>query len=406
MTESKKYPWIVVGLLWVVALLNYMDRQMIATMRPSMQLDITELSQATNYGYLMAVFLWVYGSMSSFSGIIADRINRKGLIIGSLFVWSLVTFAMGFATSFNTLYWLRALMGLSEALYIPAGLSLIADYHSDKTRSLAVGLHMSGIYMGQALGGFGATVAKQFSWQYAFMFFGGFGMVYAVVLLFFLQDNIKREIRTAAQKGITSIIKSVTGLLSSFSFWIIILYFAVPSFPGWAIKNWAPTLIADKLHIDMSIAGPLTTISISLSSLFGVIVGGYFSDKWVQQNIRARVYIGAMGLSLMIPALLLLGYSNSIVIVFAAASMFGFGFGMFDTNNMPILCQFVPSSSRATAYGLLNTAGIFAGAVITDYLGKSTDAGNLNRDFAALAGIVVVVIVLQLLFLKPKEATA
>ncbi len=406
MTESKKYPWIVVGLLWVVALLNYMDRQMIATMRPSMQLDITELSQATNYGYLMAIFLWVYGSMSSFSGIIADRINRKGLIIGSLFVWSLVTFAMGFATSFNQLYWLRALMGLSEALYIPAGLSLIADYHSDKTRSLAVGLHMSGIYMGQALGGFGATVAKLFSWQYTFMFFGGFGMLYALVLVFFLQDNIKREIRAAAQKGITSIIKSVTGLLSSFSFWIIILYFAVPSFPGWAIKNWAPTLIANKLHIDMSTAGPLTTISISLSSLFGVIVGGYFSDKWVQQNIRARVYIGAMGLSLMIPALLLLGYSNSIVIVFAAASMFGFGFGMFDTNNMPILCQFVPSSSRATAYGLLNTAGIFAGAVITDYLGKSTDAGNLNRDFAALAGIVVVVIVLQLLFLKPKEATA
>jgi MFS family permease len=406
MTESKKYPWIVVGILWVVALLNYMDRQMIATMRPSMQLDITELSQATNYGYLMAVFLWVYGSMSSFSGIIADRINRKGLIIGSLFIWSLVTFAMGFATSFNTLYWLRALMGLSEALYIPAGLSLIADYHSDKTRSLAVGLHMSGIYMGQALGGFGATVAKLFSWQYTFMFFGGFGMLYAVVLVFFLQDNIKREIRTAAQKGITSIMKSVTGLLSSFSFWIIILYFAVPSFPGWAIKNWAPTLIADKLHIDMSIAGPLTTISISLSSLFGVIVGGYFSDKWVQQNIRARVYIGAIGLSLMIPALLLLGYSNSIVIVFAAASMFGFGFGMFDTNNMPILCQFVPSNSRATAYGLLNTAGIFAGAIITDYLGKSTDAGNLNRDFAALAGIVVVVIVLQLLFLKPKEATA
>jgi MFS family permease len=313
---------------------------------------------------------------------------------------------MGFATSFNTLYWLRALMGLSEALYIPAGLSLIADYHSDKTRSLAVGLHMSGIYMGQALGGFGATVAKLFSWQYTFMFFGGFGMLYALVLVFFLQDNIKREIRTAAQKGITSIIKSVTGLLSSFSFWIIILYFAVPSFPGWAIKNWAPTLIADKLHIDMSIAGPLTTISISLSSLFGVIVGGFFSDKWVQQNIRARVYIGAMGLSLMIPALLLLGYSNSIVIVFAAASMFGFGFGMFDTNNMPILCQFVPSSSRATAYGLLNTAGIFAGAVITDYLGKSTDAGNLNRDFAALAGIVIVVIVLQLLFLKPREATA
>jgi MFS family permease len=291
-------------------------------------------------------------------------------------------------------------------LYIPAGLSLIADYHSDKTRSLAVGLHMSGIYMGQALGGFGATVAKLFSWQYTFMFFGGFGMLYALVLVIFLQDNIKREILNKAQKGYQSVLKSVSGLLTSFSFWIIIVYFAVPSFPGWAIKNWAPTLIADKLHIDMSLAGPLTTISISLSSLFGVIVGGYFSDKWVQQNIRARIYIGAIGLSLMIPALLLLGYSNSIVVVFAAASMFGFGFGMFDTNNMPILCQFVPANSRATAYGFLNTAGIFAGAVITDYLGKSTDAGHLNRDFAALAIIVAAVIAIQLAYLKPKQASA
>jgi MFS family permease len=156
----------------------------------------------------------------------------------------------------------------------------------------------------------------------------------------------------------------------------------------------------------MSVAGPLTTISISLSSLVGVIVGGYFSDKWVQKNNRGRIYIGAMGLSLMIPALLLLGYSNSIVVVFAAASMFGFGFGMFDTNNMPILCQFVPTNSRATAYGFLNTAGIFAGAIITDYLGKSSDAGNLNRDFAYLAIIVAAVIAVQLIFLKPKQAAA
>ena len=404
MMASKKYPWVVVGLLWVVALLNYMDRQMIATMRPSMQIDIVELQQATNYGYLMAVFLWVYGSVSSFSGLIADRINRKGLIIGSLFVWSMVTFAMGFATNFNTLYWLRALMGLSEALYIPAGLSLIADYHSDKTRSLAVGLHMSGIYIGQALGGFGATVAKLFSWQYTFMFFGGFGMFYAVVLIVFLQDRIKRDMPTKAQKGYQSVFTSVTSLLSSFSFWIIILYFAVPSFPGWAIKNWAPTLIANKLHIDMSFAGPLTTISISMSSLCGVIIGGYFSDTWVQKNVRGRIYIGAMGLSLMIPALLLLGYSNSIGLVFVAASLFGFGFGMFDTNNMPILCQFVQGNKRATAYGFLNTAGIFAGAFITDYLGRSSDAGNLNRDFAALAIIVAAVIAVQLLFLKPKQA--
>jgi MFS family permease len=147
MKTSKNYPWIVVALLWVVALLNYLDRQMLSTMKASMQIDIAELQTATNFGYLMAIFLWIYGLMSPVSGMIADRLNRKWLIVGSLFVWSAVTVSMGHATSFNKLLWLRGIMGISEALYIPAGLSLIADFHSSKTRSLAIGLHMTGFYM-------------------------------------------------------------------------------------------------------------------------------------------------------------------------------------------------------------------------------------------------------------------
>lgn len=144
MKTSKLYPWFVVALLWGVALLNYMDRQMLSTMKEAMQVDITALQSAVNFGHLMAVFLWIYGLMSPVSGIVADRMNRKWLIVGSLFVWSSVTFLMGEASSFSQIFWLRALMGVSEALYIPAGLSLIADYHSEKTRSLAVGIHMTG----------------------------------------------------------------------------------------------------------------------------------------------------------------------------------------------------------------------------------------------------------------------
>lgn len=279
MASSKKYSWILVALLFGVALLNYMDRQMIATMRPAMQMDIAELKQATNFGRLMAIFLWVYGAMSAFSGIIADRISRKWLIIGSLFVWSAVTFSMGYAQTFNQLYVLRAIMGFSEALYIPAGLSLIADFHSDKTRSLAIGIHMSGIYMGQALGGFGSTVSKYYSWQNTFILFGLIGMIYAMVLILFLKDK-KREISVSenALNPNKNFFSGLLSLLGSFPFWVIVLYFAVPSLPGWAIKNWAPTLIAENLKIDMSVAGPLTTISISISSLLGVIVGGILSE--------------------------------------------------------------------------------------------------------------------------------
>jgi MFS family permease len=410
MKSSKNYKWIVVALLWGVALLNYMDRQMISTMRPAMQVDIEELRQATNFGHLMAIFLWVYALMSSFSGIIADRFNRKWLILGSLFVWSAVTLTMGYAETFGQLYWLRALMGFSEALYIPAGLSLIADYHEDRTRSFAIGLHMTGLYMGQALGGFGSVISNLMSWQHTFIIFGSVGLFYSIVLLFFLKEKKDGDGPEALHiKRGSDLVGTFTGLktlLSSFSFWIIVIYFAVPSLPGWAIKNWAPTLFSESLGIEMSKAGPMATISIAMSSLIGVIVGGILSDRWTQKNIRGRVYTGVIGLSLTIPALLLIGYGHTLLPILTAALCFGFGFGMFDTNTMPILCQFVHPSQRATSYGFLNTVGISAGALITDFLGKSTDEGNLGKHFAILAGVVLLVVIIQLLFLRPKVQKA
>jgi len=406
MQKSKNYKWIVVALLWVVALLNYMDRQMLATMRPSMQLDIHELQSATNFGYLMGIFLWVYGFMSPISGIIADKVNRKWLIVGSLFVWSGVTFGMGLATTYHQIYWLRAVMGISEALYIPAGLSLIADYHDDKTRSLAIGIHMTGLYFGQALGGFGASVAAAYTWHFTFHTFGLIGIAYSLILIVFLREKKDRgEINLTDKKLVpekTSILKGLALLFSNISFWIILFYFAIPSLPGWATKNWLPTLFAQNLDIPMSRAGPLSTITIAASSFIGVIFGGILSDRWVQKNIRGRIYTSAIGLALTIPSLLLLGFGHSLFNVIGAALCFGVGYGMFDANNMPILCQFVPQKLRATAYGIMNMVGVFAGAYITDLLGRSSDAGNLGKSFAMLAGIVLIALVIQVSFLRPK----
>lgn len=403
MKNSKYYPWVVVGLLWFVALLNYMDRQILSTMRPAIAIDIVELESAAVFGNLMAVFLWIYGLMSPVAGIFADRFSRRNLIVGSLFVWSAVTLLMGFVDSYDQLYVLRALMGVSEAIYIPAGLSLIADYHSDKTRSLAIGIHMTGLYFGQALGGFGATVAANYSWQKTFIFFGGIGVIYALILcLTLFEVRVKGSTKEKVKEKVP-ILKGLSVLFSNIAFWVILLYFAVPSLPGWATKNWLPTLFADNLHIPMEQAGPLSTITIAVSSFFGVLLGGILSDKWVQKNIKGRVYTSAIGLFLTIPAIFLIGYGTHVIAIVVAGIMFGFGFGMFDANNMPILCQFVSEKYRATAYGIMNMVGVFAGAYITKYLGASADAGNLGSDFAMLAVVVFVVLIIQLTVLRPKE---
>lgn len=401
--SCKAYPWIVVGLLWIVALLNYMDRQMLSTMRDAMQIDISELESAVNFGRLMAIFLWIYGLVSPFAGAIADRVSRKWLIIASLGVWSAVTTLMSFCTNYNEIFWLRALMGVSEALYIPAALSLIADYHTGKSRSFAIGIHMTGLYLGQAVGGFGATLAAAFSWQQTFNWFGIIGVAYAVLLMVLLYEkrDVAQENISAAPEQKIPVLKGFGMIFSNMAFWVILFFFASTSLPGWATKNWLPTLFADSLNTPMSQAGPISTITIALSSFLGILAGGPLSDKWVKRNVKGRVYTSAIGLAMMIPALFLLGLGKGMFAAVAAGLFFGIGYGMFDTNNMPILCQFVPSKLRTTAYGIMNMTGVMMGAVCTQILGKWAEGGNLGLAFAVLGCIIAVALVAQITILNP-----
>src|SRR5690606_921237 len=154
-------------------------------------------------------------------GVVADRVNRKWLIVVSLFVWSAVTYGMGVAQNYNQLLVLRAIMGVSEALYIPAALAMIADYHTGKTRSLAIGIHMTGLYMGQALGGFGATVAHQYGWHSAFHWFGITGIVYSGILALMLHEK-KQAGEVKGEKVKIPFLKGFSTLFSMTAFWVIL----------------------------------------------------------------------------------------------------------------------------------------------------------------------------------------
>ena len=411
LSQKKFYPWLVVALLWVVALLNYMDRQMLSTMRDAMAVDISDLESKVMFGKIMAAFMWIYGLMSPISGIVADRVSRKWLIVISLAVWSTVTLLMGYASTYDEIYWLRAAMGVSEALYIPAALSLIADYFTGKQLSLAVGIHMTGLYMGQAVGGFGAFVAAHLSWQSTFHWFGSVGIVYAFVLMLFLsekrtvaatgQQTAQTSLGSMLRENLTAISRSLGMLLTCVAYWAILFFFATSSVPGWATKNWLPTLFADSLGIDMVWAGPVATITIAFASFIGVMVGGPMADRWSRKHLKGRIYTSSIGLALMIPSLVLMGYGTSLVAAVGAGILFGFGYGLFDANNMPILCQFVASRSRGTAYGIMNMSGLFIGAIATNVLGTLADKGLMGVGFVFMAGALVLALLAQLFVLKP-----
>ena len=409
--NKKFYPWLVVGLLWVVALLNYMDRQMLSTMQQNIANDIHALQNAEAFGALMAIFLWVYGISSPFSGAVADRVSRKWLIVGSLGVWSAVTYAMGLCHDFQSLMWLRGIMGISEALYIPSALSRLADYFTGRGRSLAIGLHMTGLYCGQALGGFGSMVASTWSWQQTFHWFGIIGVAYAIVLIFLLHEKSGRGVAArpvpsgeaqGRKGGKESMLQSFGVVFSTMAFWVILFFFASSSIPGWATKNWLPTLFHDNLDLSMDWAGPMATLTIAVSSFIGVMIGGPISDRWVRSNVRGRIYTSAIGMAMMIPALVFIGLAHNAWLSVLAGLFFGIGYGMFDANNMPILCQFVSSRQRAMAYGLMNSVGVIMGAITTQLLGSFAESVGLGLCFALMGGILLIALALQLTVLRPK----
>jgi MFS transporter, Spinster family, sphingosine-1-phosphate transporter len=392
--------WLAVGLLWPAALLNYLDRQMLATVRDSVMKDIPSIETAERFGYVMAVFMWVYAVLSPVGGVVGDRFDRRKVISFSLLVWSVVTWATGRAETYTQLLWLRGLMGVSEAFYIPAALALITDFHPGRTRARAVGLHQTGIYAGMALGGIGGYIAQESSWRDGFQLFGAIGVVYAGILFLSLPSPSRGD--DAQPKPTAGVLDATSALWGSAFFLLLVAYFTLPAIAGWGIRNWLPTYLGDTFKLKEGPAGLSATGYVTLAQFGGALFGGWVADVWSQHTPRGKIFASAIGTALLAPALVGLAYSDSLALAIAFMVLFGWGWGMFDANNMPILCQIARPEHRATGYGFMNLVSISVGAGATVVMGWMRDKGmSLALAFNVSAGIALLGAAL-ILFVRPR----
>jgi len=404
-SRSLRTAWLVVALLFPVALLNYLDRQMMAAMKYSVMADIPSIATDANWGMMLGQFKWVYAILSPVGGYIADRFSRRYTICASLFVWSLVTWWTGYLKSYDELLWARSLMGVSEAFYIPAALALIANHHIGETRSRAVGFHQMGIYVGIMIGGFSGYVADAptLGWRWAFDVTGAVGVIYALPLLWLLRDAPKRVL--AADEAVvppTSIGVAARELVSNRSFILLVLYFTLPALAGWVVKDWMPAILKDKFAIGQGKAGVSATLYVNIASLIGAFLGGWFADRWMRRSERGRIYTSALAMSLLIPSLFGVGNSGSLLMAVLFLVLFGLGWGAFDCNNMPILSQIVRPELRATGYGVMNLVSISCGGFADVAFGTLRDRQvPLNVIFGVFAATAMLSVILVLL-IRPK----
>ena len=408
MTSDYKLParaWLIVGLLWIVGLLNYLDRVMITTMRQSIK-EAIPMTEA-QFGLLTTVFLLVYAVLSPFTGYLADRFNRSRVIIGSLFLWSLITWLTGHAKTYEQLLLTRALMGLSEACYIPAALALIADYHRGPTRSFATGVHLSGVVVGSALGGLGGWLAERHGWAFAFDFFGLVGIGYSCVILALLRGpppDLQADGATPVILPRIHFGEAIASLFSQRAFILALGFWGLLGVAGWAVTGWMPTYLNEQFHLPQGTAGLYATGFINFASLLGMLIGGAWADRWSSTNERARILVPVIGLSVAAPAILLASSTPVLAIALAALVCYGLARTFVDANMMPILCLIADPRYRATGYGVLNfLACIVGGATI--YAGGMLRDAHVNISHVFQFGALTIAVCAVLLwFIKPRRA--
>lgn len=403
---TARYAWLVVALLVPVALLNYLDRQMLAAMKFSVMTDIPDIRSEANWGKILALFKWTYAFLSPIGGFLADRFSRRHVILGSLLVWSVVTWVTGHVTTYEQLMVTRATMGISEAFYIPAALALIADYHAGPTRSRAVGVHQMGIYLGVIIGGFSGYAADHpaLGWRWMFDVCGVVGVLYAAPLFLFLRNAPRAaggQKPAAASPG-----NAIRELLGNFSFILLVLYFTLPAMAGWIVRDWMPAILKAEFGIGQGKAGVSATLYWMVACIFGALVGGWLADRWMQRSQRGRIYTSAIGMACITAAMFGVGYSPQTGLLWVAVAfliLFGWGWGFFDSNNMPILCQIARPHLRATGYGIMNLVSISCGGLADWFFGILRDQHMpLVAIFGLFASVGLLSIVLVLL-IRPRH---
>ena len=399
-------PWLLVALLVPVALLNYLDRQLLASMKFSVMRDVPDIGGEAHWGAVLALFKWVYACLSPIGGYLADRFSRRRVIAISLLVWSAVTWATGHVTSYDGLLATRALMGISEAFYIPAALALIADVHSGETRSRAIGLHQMGIYLGVIIGGFGGYAADSptLGWRWAFELCGVIGIAYAVVLVLLLRTP--QHASAERPPSSFSPFDAIRELLGSGSFILLVLYFTLPALAGWLVRDWMPAILKSEFGIGQGLAGVSATVYWQGAAIVGAVVGGWLADRWMRQTPRGRIYVSAIGTALIVPAMFGVGLAPQTGLLWVAIAflvVFGVGWGFFDSNNMPILCQIARPELRATGYGIMNFVSISCGGFADWGFGLLRDRHvPLFAIFGIFASVAIVSVVLVLL-IRPRQ---
>jgi MFS family permease len=406
---TSRYKWWVVFMLWFICFFNYADRQAIFSVFPKLTEEFG--FDKVQLGLIGSAFMWVYAAGAPFAGFVGDRVPRKHLILGGCVFWSAITMMTGWCSRLWHFVTVRALEGFGETFYFPASMSLVSDYHDGKTRSRALSFHQSSVYVGTIAGSWlGAWFAEHHGWRIGFYFFGGFGLVLALMLYNFLREPRRGEAEAAAaavtakeqpqaavitkplewREVLPIILRKPTALL-------LMAAFLGANFVASIFLTWTPTFLVEKFGFKLTAAGLSGSVFIHLASAFSAPLGGILADRLSRRMAGGRMLIQAAGLLVGSVFVVMVGMTHDKGTLLIAMTCFGFCKGLYDSNIFASLYDVIEPRARATAAGIMNTVGWGGGALAPLAVGwvsvhgrHASQVENMSEAIA-FGGIIYVV---------------
>ncbi len=385
-TRFRGHLIVLIAFMWGAYFLNYCDRQAIFSMFKALEQDLKMSDQ--QLGLVGAVFLWVYGIGCPIAGQLADRFSKRLLVVLSLVIWSLVTFAIGFAGSALILLGLRAAMGISESLYMPAAITLTANSTPPQHRSQAVSMLTTAQIAGSVGGAwFGGWMAEQGYWRYAFFTLGFIGVIYAIPYFWFL-TTVKEDTQLeTTQSG--SKFSSLT-LFNIPTFTVLCITFPIFVFGLWMLYSWLPKFLEEKFTLGTADAAFHASVYMQTATLFGLFNGGWLADRLFLVTKASRMWLLVGTFFLCAPALYGIGNSPTLVMTSLSLTCFGLFSGFLMGNIFPASFEVVPADARASSVGILNFFGSALSGFAPLMVGTWKKSVGIERMLAGTACLYLI----------------
>ena len=353
--------WWLVAFLWVAFALNYLDRQMVYSMFPALRADLG--IGAARLGLIGSVFLWVYTLSMPVAGRLADRWRPQWMILASLVLWSVATLGSGLSGSEGAFVGWRAAMGVTEALYFPAALALIASYCPGEMRSRALGVHQSAQFVGVMLGGwYGGWSADHVGWRQAFWVAGSVGIVYSLVLWGVFRRLVLLKASPPLRSGFCNMHGELHGDLAIYV--MLCLTFAVFCAMQWIYLAWFPTFLYEHYHLSMTDSGWNATVFLQGSAMVGILTSAAAADRLATRWPKARLYVTAASVLACAPFAYLTFAADSLPMARLFSALFGLFAGSLAANAFAAAYDVIGAGNRGLASGVLNMMGGLASAAM------------------------------------------